>query len=102
MDAGDTVSGEHLKTADKNAIPTHLLLFKTRSLMFLKIRLEIIRRVQKAKWFTVIADEVTDVSNKEQLSLVLRCIDPDTCLVREDLVGFFECDQGISAWSRVG
>eukprot|EP00731_Ephydatia_muelleri_P025460 Em0017g543a len=51
---------------------TGLLQIVTRSLMFLKIRLEMIRRVQKAKWFTVIADEVTDVSNKEQLSLVLR------------------------------
>ena len=61
-----------------------------------RIRSEIIRRVQKGKWFTMIADEVTDVSNKEQLSLVLRYIDPDTCLVKEDLVGFFECDQGIS------
>ena len=37
----------------------------------------------------MITDEVTDVSYKEQLSLVLRYIDPDTCLVREDVVVFF-------------
>ena len=36
------------------------------------------------------------MSNKEQLSLVLRYVEPDTLLVREDLVGFFECDTGIS------
>ena len=36
------------------------------------------------------------MSNKEQLRLVLWHIDPDTCLVREDHVGFLECDQGIS------
>lgn len=52
--------------------------------------------MKKATWFTVIADEVTDVSNKEQLSLVLRYVDPDTVLVLEDLISFFECDEGIS------
>ena len=57
---------------------------------------KIISKVIAATWFTVIADEVTDVSNKEQLSLVLRYVDPDTLLIREDLVGFFECDTGIT------
>ena len=52
--------------------------------------------MQAAKWYTVIADEVTDISNKEQLSIVLRYVDSDSVLVREDLVGFVECDTGIS------
>ena len=45
---------------------------------------------------TVIADVVTDAANKEQLSLVLKYADPDNALVSEDLVGFFECDTGIT------
>ena len=61
-----------------------------------QVRQKIIGNVQVAKWFSVIADEVTDVLNKEQLSLVLRYVEPDTLLVREYLVGFFECDTGIS------
>ena len=61
-----------------------------------QVRGKIIRKVNVAKWFTLIADEVTDVSNKEILSLVLRYVDPDTLLVQEDLVGFFECDTGIT------
>ena len=36
------------------------------------------------------------MSNKEQLSLVLRYVDIETLLVREDLVGFFKCCNGIS------
>ena len=44
----------------------------------------------------MISDEVTDVSNKEQLSLVLRYVDLDTLLVREDLIGFVECNTGIT------
>ena len=61
-----------------------------------QVRQQIISKVQAAKWFTVIADEVTDAANKEQLSVVLRYIDPGTLLIREDLIGFFECDTGIS------
>ena len=38
----------------------------------------------------------TDASNKEILSLVLRYVDPDILLVREDSVGFFKCDSGIT------
>ena len=88
MDAGDTVLGEHLKAAARNAAYTSpVIQNQIIDVLEDQIRSEIIRRVQKAKWFTVIADEVTDVSNKEQLSLVLRYIDPDTCLVRENLVG---------------
>ena len=44
----------------------------------------------------MIADEVTDLSNKEQLCIVLRYVDSETLLVREDLVGFVECNTGIS------
>jgi len=33
------------------------------------IRNDILQEVQRAKYYTVIADKVTDVSNKEQLSL---------------------------------
>ena len=48
------------------------------------------------------ADEVTDVSNKEQLSLVLRYVDLHTLLVREDPVEFFDCDTGISDHDLAG
>ena len=61
-----------------------------------QIRQKILDRMKRAVWYTVIADEVTDISNKEQLSVVLRYVDPDTILVREDLVSFFEYDEGIT------
>lgn len=61
-----------------------------------QVRQKIVGNIEAAKWYTVIADEVTDVSNKEQLSLVLRYVDPDTLSVREDLIGFVECDTGIT------
>ena len=54
------------------------------------------RRVKHARRHTVIVDEVTDTSNKEQLSLVLRYVDPDMVLLQEDLVDFIECDSSIT------
>ena len=44
----------------------------------------------------MIADELTDESNKEQLSLVLRYLDHEQLFIHEDLVGFTECDTGTS------
>ena len=97
VDSGDTVLQEHLATASRNATYTSAgIQNQLIDVVADQIRQTILSRVKKATWFTVIADEVTDVSNKEQLSLVLRYVDPDTVLVREDLISFFECDEGIS------
>uniref|UniRef100_A0A1X7V6H8 HAT C-terminal dimerisation domain-containing protein n=1 Tax=Amphimedon queenslandica TaxID=400682 RepID=A0A1X7V6H8_AMPQE len=52
--------------------------------------------VEAAKWFTVIADEVTDVSDKEIISIVLRYVNSETLIIHKDLVGFFESDTGIT------
>ena len=64
-----------------------------------QIKQQIVQKVKAAKWYTVIADEVTDASNKEQLSIVLRYVEGDSLSVREDLIGFVECDTGISGRS---
>ena len=61
-----------------------------------QLRSKLVGNIKAAKWYTVISDEVTDVSNKEQLSLVLRYVDSDTLFVQEDLIGFVECNTGIS------
>ncbi|CAI8047555.1 52 kDa repressor of the inhibitor of the protein kinase [Geodia barretti] len=61
-----------------------------------QVRSKIVGKIEAAKWYTVISDEVTDASNKEKLSLVLRYVDSDTLLVREDLIGFVEYNTGIT------
>ena len=60
------------------------------------VQQKILSKVQMAQFFTLIADEVTDCSNKEQLSLVLRYVDRESSQIREDLVSFVECDTGVS------
>ena len=97
VDSGDTVIGEHLATASRNATYTSSVIQNQLvDVTADQIRRKILDRVKRAVWYTVKADEVTDISNKEQLSVVLRYVDPDTVLVREDLVSFFECDEGIT------
>ena len=53
-------------------------------------------KVRSSLCYTLIADEVTDCSNKEQLCIVLRYVEPGSSLIREDLVTFLECDSGIT------
>ena len=97
VDAGDTILEEHLARASRNATYTSpVIQNQVINVVADQVQQKIITKVQAAKWFTVITDEVTDVSNKEQLSLVVRYVDQDTLSVREDLLGFFECDAGIT------
>ena len=42
-------------------------------------------KVQKSKWFTIMADEAKDYSNKEQLSVVIRWVAADYVL-HEDFI----------------
>ena len=41
-------------------------------------------------------DEATDCSNKEQLCIAIRYVEPETASIREDLITFLECDSGIA------
>ena len=44
---------------------------------------QIIAKVENAGWFSVIAGEVTDSSNKQQLCLVVRYVDPEEGFARQ-------------------
>ena len=102
VDAGDTILQEHLSTASGNA--TYMSSNTQNQLIDIihtQMHHKILHEVRRAKWFTVIADEVTDVSNKELLSIVLRYVDQDTGLAREDFVSFLECDTEISLAEKI-
>ena len=59
------------------------------------IRDAIINEIKEAKFFSVLADEACDVSNKEQMPLVLRFIDTNGD-IREDFIKFILCENGVS------
>jgi len=52
---------------------------------------KIVNKVNKSKCFSVLADERTDISTKEQLSISVRYIDEQNML-HEDFLQFFEIE----------
>ena len=59
------------------------------------IRNTIIQRIKDASFYSILADEAQDVSNMEQIPLVLRYID-SSGIIREDFIKFVHCKSGIS------
>ena len=96
IDSGDKVLENHFKTCPKNATyRSKTIQNKLLGCCGEQIIEHIINEVKEAKFFSVLADEVSDVSSKEQMSMVLRYVDK-AGHIREAFVGFVECDQGTS------
>ena len=56
---------------------------------------QLIAEVKKSKFYSILADEASDCSNKEQMSLVLRFVD-DNFNIREEFLRFIHCKEGLS------
>ena len=55
-----------------------------------QIHEKILEEIKQAQFFAILADEAADVSNEEQLSLVLRFVDSSS-QIREEFVEFVSC-----------
>ena len=60
-----------------------------------RIVTKLIDEVKSAKFFSVLADEAADISNTEQLSVVIRFVDQNAN-IRKEFMGFFPCNEGLS------
>ena len=49
---------------------------------------KIVDQVKPARFFTILADETTDISRQEQMALGLRFLDSETFQIREEFVEF--------------
>ena len=83
----------HLKTAAKNATYTS----KTTQNELIEciddhIRDSIIHEIKQAKYYSILCDEVVDVSSKEQVSIVLRFVD-NNCIIREEFLDFISTER---------
>ena len=54
------------------------------------VRSKITANIKKADIYSILADETTDCSRKEQLSIVVKCVDVDTANVYEHFLTFTE------------
>lgn len=85
----DGVLANHLKNCKKNArytskgIQNELL-----SIIADLVREDIVKQVQDVKFFSVLADEVTDCANQEQLCVCLRFVNLQTMTVCEEFLDF--------------
>ena len=101
IDAGDAELCSHLNAAARNAqytspsIQNELIICAGRL-----ITDQIAARVNAAKSFAILADETTDSSCKEQLSVCIRYVHCDACgrpQLREDFVGFVDVSSDVTA-----
>ena len=97
ISAGDTTLKHHLETAGMNATYTSPdIQNQIINILGDHIREAILTKVRNSLCYALIANEVTDCSNKEQLCIVLRYVEPMSCQIKEDLVAFLECDSGVT------
>ena len=96
VESGDKVLEDHFKKAPKNATyrskTTQNEIIECCSEVICE---QIIADVRSSKYFSILADEVTDCSTKEQMPLVLRYVDRNR-EIQERFVKFIHCDSGIS------
>ena len=90
--SGNKVLANHFKECSKNATYTS----KTTQNDLIQaigdhLRDKLLLEIKAAKWYSVLCDEVTDISDKEQVSLVLRFVD-SACDIREEFLEFVNTD----------
>ena len=93
---GDKDLGKHLESYSKNAS----YISKTTQNELIEccgqiIKESLLQDIKESQYYSVIADEASDTSNKEQMSLVLRFVDKNFD-VREEFLGFLHCKSGLS------
>ncbi|XP_063215616.1 zinc finger MYM-type protein 1-like [Bacillus rossius redtenbacheri] len=87
--AGDSLLNEHINSGRGNAMyisPT--VQNELLSLIGKQIQENVLERIKKAKFFTVLGDKTTDISYVEQFSLCVRYVDIDLIDIREDFLTF--------------
>ena len=61
---------------------------------------KLLAEVKESKYYTILGDEATDCSLKEQIALVLRFVDKSsTNTIREQFVSFLESSYGFISLS---
>lgn len=88
----DSVLRRHLDHAPRNAQYTSKTIQNELiSVIGDHIRSEILSEIREAKFYSIMADEVNDVSNKEQLSISFRYLQGDN--VKEVFLDFIEVER---------
>lgn len=91
IDSGNDTLKQHLQTCASNA--TYISKTTQNNLIQIigdEIQSQVLAEVRDAKFFSILADEVTDKANWEQLSLVLRYVHKGE--IKEEFMTFIQCE----------
>ncbi|XP_026398695.1 zinc finger MYM-type protein 1-like [Papaver somniferum] len=95
----DPVLKYHLDSIEKNEMRTHYLSHKIQneliSMLVDSTRKLIVKKIHEAKYFSVILDCTPDVSRREQMSIIIRCVDVSTARIEEYYLGFLRVEDKI-------
>lgn len=99
VDAGDKVLEEHLKKSSSRAT----YISKTTQNILIEccgdeIRGEILNRIHEAKYWSIMFDETTDLSHKEQMTLIVRYLWKES--VKEDFISFIDAYKSAADLNR--
>ena len=61
-------------------------------IMAMDILRSVIKQIQCSNFYSILADETSDISNVEQLAFCIRSVDKNL-KIREDFIGVHECDE---------
>ena len=94
---GDKTLLKHLQSTGHNALYTS----KTTQNELIEvcgdiIRTKLLKDIRAAGLFSFTADEVADASNKEQLAISIRYINPATEMIEERFLAYSDCITGVS------
>ena len=96
VDSGDAVLKDHFNNSARNAT------YRSKSIQNEVISCcadvvneKIIKDIKEAKFYSILADEVRDCSNKEQMPLILRYVSKSG-EIQERFLKFIHCDSGLS------
>ena len=87
----DDLLKKHLETSSKNAVYTsNRIQNEVISIFHKKILRNLVDNINKSKAFSLLADETSDISGLEQLSICVRYTanEGEKCVVKEDFIGF--------------
>lgn len=81
---------------DGRYVDSHDVLQEQEQLLVLEARRSILREIQKKPFYAILGDESTDVTKLEQFYFSVRSCN-DNYEVKEDFIGIYECNTGVSS-----